>query len=157
MRAGPVPRCLPTSRRSPATSSRVRHAAVPRRGGRPPATAATTTLVRLSCLDDDAQGEPLEVLWESGAGRASRSTGEAWERVAERGFDPPKLFSAYLHTLRWNCVTATDPNLFQAPFRAGIKIDAYQLEPLRKALLPAAGEPVHRRRRRASARRSRPG
>jgi SNF2 family DNA or RNA helicase len=39
-----------------------------------------------------------------------------------------------LHTLRWNCVTATDPNLFQAPFRAGIKIDAYQMEPLRKAL-----------------------
>jgi len=31
-------------------------------------------------------------------------------------------------------VTATDPNLFQAPFRAGIKIDAYQMEPLRKAL-----------------------
>ena len=26
------------------------------------------------------------------------------------------------------------PNLFQAPFRAGIKIDAYQMEPLRKAL-----------------------
>ena len=55
--------------------------------------------------------------------------------VAERGFDPPRLFSAYLHTLRWNCVTATDPKLFQSPFRAGIKIDAYQLEPLRKALL----------------------
>ena len=31
-------------------------------------------------------------------------------------------------------MTATDPNLFQAPFRAGIRIDAYQLEPLRKAL-----------------------
>lgn len=30
---------------------------------------------------------------------------------------------------------ATDPTLFQAPYRAGIKIDAYQLEPLRKALL----------------------
>jgi SNF2 family DNA or RNA helicase len=28
----------------------------------------------------------------------------------------------------------TDPTLLQAPFRAGIKIDAYQLEPLRKAL-----------------------
>ena len=31
-------------------------------------------------------------------------------------------------------MTATDPNLFQSPFRAGIKIDAYQMEPLRKAL-----------------------
>ena len=46
-----------------------------------------------------------------------------------------KLFAAYLHTLRWNCVTATDPRLFQAPFRAGIRIEPYQLEPLRKALL----------------------
>ena len=34
----------------------------------------------------------------------------------------------------WNR-TATDPRLFQAPYRAGIHIDAYQLEPLRKALL----------------------
>jgi superfamily II DNA or RNA helicase len=31
-------------------------------------------------------------------------------------------------------VTSTDPNLFQSPFRAGIRIDAYQLEPLQKAL-----------------------
>ena len=52
----------------------------------------------------------------------------------ERGFDEPALFAAYLRTLSWNCVTATDPNLFQAPFRAGIRIDAYQLEPLWKAL-----------------------
>ena len=50
------------------------------------------------------------------------------------GFDPPRYFAAFLHTLRWNCVTATNPNLFQSPFRAGIKIDAYQMEPLRKAL-----------------------
>ena len=53
---------------------------------------------------------------------------------AEKGFDDPELFAAYLRTLSWNCVTATDPNLFQAPFRAGIRIDAYQLEPLHKAL-----------------------
>jgi superfamily II DNA or RNA helicase len=32
-------------------------------------------------------------------------------------------------------MTATNPRLFQAPFRAGIRMDAYQLEPLRKALL----------------------
>jgi hypothetical protein len=54
--------------------------------------------------------------------------------LAAKGFDPPRHFAAFLHTLRWNCVTATDPNLFQAPFRAGIKIDAYQMEPLLKAL-----------------------
>jgi hypothetical protein len=34
----------------------------------------------------------------------------------------------------WNCVTSTNPKLFQSPFRAGIKLDSYQLEPLRNAL-----------------------
>ena len=90
-------------------------------------------LVRMSCLDDDAQGQPLEVLWEKEVDPES-ITAEAWQEIAKRGFDPPKLFSAYLHTLQWNCVTSTDPNLFQSPFRAGIRIDAYQLEPLQKAL-----------------------
>ena len=91
-------------------------------------------MVRLSCVDDDNQGQPLQVLWEREID-AEIVTGEAWEAVAKRGFDPPRLFAAYLNTLKWNCVTATNPKLFQSPFRAGIKLDAYQLEPLRKALL----------------------
>ena len=99
----------------------------------PPAIGDDATLVRMSCLDDDAQGQPLEVLWEKEVDPES-ITAEAWQEIASRGFDPPKLFSAYLHTLQWNCVTSTDPNLFQSPFRAGIRIDAYQLEPLQKAL-----------------------
>jgi SNF2 family DNA or RNA helicase len=100
----------------------------------PPLAAAEATLVRLACLDDDAQGQELEVLWEAELD-AEVLTGTGWGHLASRGFDPPRLFSAYLHTLRWNCVTATNPRLFQSPFRAGIKIDAYQIEPLRKALL----------------------
>jgi SNF2 family DNA or RNA helicase len=99
-----------------------------------PTTAGDSTLVRLSCVDDDNQGQPLEVLWERELD-PEILTGEAWEAIATRGFDQPTLFAAYLHTLRWNCVTATDPRLFQAPFRAGIRLDAYQLEPLRKALV----------------------
>jgi SNF2 family DNA or RNA helicase len=99
-----------------------------------PTCAADTTLVCLSCLDDDAQGQELAVLWEAELD-AEVLTGTGWDHLAARGFDPPHLFSAYLHTLRWNCVTATNPRLFQAPFRAGIRIDAYQIEPLRKALL----------------------
>ena len=91
------------------------------------------TLVDLSCLDDDAQGEPLSVLWEHELD-ARVLDDDGWSAVAEKGFDNPALFAAYLRTLSWNCVTATDPNLFQAPFRAGIRIDAYQLDPLRKAL-----------------------
>ena len=89
--------------------------------------------VSLACADDDAQGQTLEVYWDFEIDRRILEQ-EAWSAIGGRGFDPPRHFGAFLHTLRWNCVTATDPNLFQSPFRAGIKIDAYQMEPLRKAL-----------------------
>lgn len=92
-----------------------------------------STLVSLSCVEDDAQGQLLDVLWEQEIDSEVK-TGEAWDVIARKGFDPSKLFAAYLNSLRWNCVTSTDPRLFQSPFRAGIKLDAYQLEPLRKAL-----------------------
>ncbi len=91
------------------------------------------TLVRLACLEDDAQGEPLEVFWEREID-ARLMEASSWEMVAHKGFDDARYFSAYLHALRWNCVTSTEPKLFQAPYRAGIEVKAYQLEPLRKAL-----------------------
>lgn len=98
-----------------------------------PSTAGQSPLVRLACADDDAQGQVLEVYWNYELDQRVLDE-EAWRDIGSKGFDPPDHFAAYLHTLGWNCVTATDPNLFQAPFRAGIKIDAYQMEPLRKAL-----------------------
>jgi len=99
----------------------------------PPPQSGDSTRVRLSCIEDDAQSEPLEVLWEREVdARLLRQTD--WDRIASRGFDEPRLFSAYLHTLRWSCVTATDPKLFQAPYRAGIEVKAYQLQPLRMAI-----------------------
>ncbi len=97
-----------------------------------PALPARDSRVRMSCLDDDAQGEELEVLWEREVDAELRTAG--WQAALHKGFDDPKLFSAWLHTLRWNCVTSTRPELFQAPWRAGIEVKAYQLEPLRKAL-----------------------
>ena len=97
------------------------------------AAPPTSPRVSLACADDDAQGQTLEVYWDFEIDRRILEQ-EAWSTIGARGFDPPRYFSAFLHTLRWSCVTATDPNLFQSPFRAGIKIDAYQMEPLRKAL-----------------------
>lgn len=97
-------------------------------------TKEQDTKVSLSCLEDDALGESLEVLWEREID-AKIVGATSWESIANRGFDNPRLFSAYLHTLRWNCVISTDAKLFQAPYRAGIEVKAYQLEPLRKALL----------------------
>lgn len=97
------------------------------RGDRP----EDATLVRMHCIEDDAPGAPLEVLWEL----------ELDPRILEDdkptvggGLDEPKMFGAWLNALRWNCVSSTDKTLLQAPFRAGIDIKPYQLEPLRKAL-----------------------
>ena len=92
-----------------------------------------TAVVKLACADDDAQGQELEVYWDYELDRQILSD-EGWNTLGKGGFDPPRQFAAFLHTLRWNCVTSTDPGIFQAPFRSGIKIDAYQMEPLRKAL-----------------------
>ncbi len=90
--------------------------------------------VRLACVDDDNQGAALEVFWEYEPDRLILEDA-GWDGLAAKGLDLPRQFAAFLNTLRWNCTTATDPTLFQAPFRAGITIDAYQMEPLRKALL----------------------
>jgi hypothetical protein len=104
-----------------------------------PATAPDeSTRVALVCLDDDHQGVALEVLWELELGARvlqpeTHAIGHA-SRV-----DPPRHFAAYLHAVKWSAVSATDAQLFQSPFRAGIKLMAHQLSPLRKALaLPRA-------------------
>jgi SNF2 family DNA or RNA helicase len=91
------------------------------------------TSLRLACVDDDAQGEVVEVLWDAELD-GSILKDDGWATVAKFGTDDPRVFSAYLRALRWNTATAADRDLFQAPFRAGIHQDAYQLLPLRKAL-----------------------
>jgi len=96
------------------------------------------TKVDLVCLDDDNQGKSLSVLWELELGARILAPERAGLGKINK-FDKPSLFAAYLNALKWNSVTATDPNLFQSPFRAGIAILNHQLIPLQKALnLPRA-------------------
>ncbi|MDZ4799926.1 MAG: DISARM system SNF2-like helicase DrmD [Bryobacteraceae bacterium] len=99
-----------------------------------PPNPGDATLVTLSCIEHDAQGRRIQVLWELEPDARIKNQ-DRFRGIGTRDFDNPEHFAAYLNTLRWNCVTATDPTLFQSPFRAGIKIEDYQLEPLRKALL----------------------
>lgn len=104
----------------------------------PPPEEGHATRVSLVCLDDDNQGQPLEVLWELELGARVRQP-ETQGLGQLTDIDPPRYFAAYLHALKWNSVTATDARLFQAPFRAGIKLFNHQLTPLKKALeLPRA-------------------
>ena len=96
------------------------------------------TRVELTCLDDDAAGRELEVLWERELGARVIEPEDKGLGVIER-LDQPRHFAAYLHALRWSSVTSTDGKLFQSPFRAGIKLMRHQLVPLMKALeLPRA-------------------
>lgn len=95
-------------------------------------------LVRLICLDDDDPGRQLEVLWSLELG-ARIVAPETHGIGSPSKLDPPAHFGAYLHALKWSAVSAADATLFQAPFRAGIKLMAHQLTPLMKALeLPRA-------------------
>ena len=90
--------------------------------------------VSLACVDDDAQGERLNVLWDAEID-AQVLPAEDWNSIGAGGSNDASTFAAYLRTAKWSAATSADPSLFQAPFRAGIRLDAYQLEPLRKALL----------------------
>ena len=92
-----------------------------------------SAIVRLACAEDDSPGEPLEVFWNYEPDRRVLED-DGWKSLAKGQFDEPRQFAAFYRTLLWNCVTATDRDLLQAPFRAGIRLDAYQMEPLRKAL-----------------------
>jgi hypothetical protein len=99
----------------------------------PPPEPGQQTRVELVCLDDDNPGRHLSVLWELELG-AKVLHPEAHGLGAVTKMDPPRHFGAYFHALKWNSVTATDAKLFQAPFRAGIKLMNHQLTPLKKAL-----------------------
>jgi hypothetical protein len=87
----------------------------------------------LACVDDDASGDAIRVLWDAEIDPVLRDE-EAWASLGFGGGDGPEAFSAYLRTVKWRTATAAERDLFQAPFRAGIRLDAYQLLPLRKAL-----------------------
>ena len=90
-------------------------------------------VVDLACIDDDAQGQRLSVIWPAEIDAKVIPAGRSALRDNPKP-DDPRVFAAYLHALRWGCVTSTDPTLFQSPLRAGIVPKAYQLEPLKKAL-----------------------
>lgn len=99
----------------------------------PPAEVDEATVVKLVCLDDDSQGKRLDVLWELELGaKVIKTEREGLGTVA--ALDDPRAWAAYLHALKWSCVSATDARLFQSPFRAGIQIMNHQLTALKKAL-----------------------
>jgi len=96
-------------------------------------TSKNTTqhLVSLNCIEDDALGESLHVIWELEPGtRVDEKVGLP-EPV---GFDSPRRLAAFLDAVQWGAVSSADVKALQAPFRSGIEIEDYQLDPLVRAV-----------------------
>ncbi|VBT21728.1 helicase SNF2 family protein [Burkholderia pseudomallei] len=88
-------------------------------------------LVSLSCVEDDAAGEELRVIWELEPG-ASILERASMPNVS--GFDEPERLDAFLNAVRWGAVAQGDTRILQAPFRSGVEIEDYQLDPLARAI-----------------------
>jgi superfamily II DNA or RNA helicase len=87
----------------------------------------------LISVEDDATGEELKVVWEIEPGTRVVERAELPSISAEHVGDPSTL-DAFLDAVRWGAVTSADHQSVQAPFRSGITIEDYQLEPLVRAL-----------------------
>jgi superfamily II DNA or RNA helicase len=88
-------------------------------------------LIRLNAIDEDALGEEIEVVWEL----------EPGAHVIERaglpritGLDDPMTLQAFLDAVTWGAATNADRGFLQAPFRSGVSIEDYQLDPLVRAI-----------------------
>jgi superfamily II DNA or RNA helicase len=91
------------------------------------------TLITLSSVEDDGLGEELRVLWELEVGRRILDSATLPD-IGRGRFDDPATLGAFLDALRWGAVTNAETTVLQAPFRAGIAIEDYQLEPVTRAL-----------------------
>ena len=96
-----------------------------------------THVVQLQSLEEDRLGQELAVVWELEVGQTVAPDQGLPETISPDGFDDPNTLAAFVDAVRWGAVTSADGNSFQAPFRSGANVEAYQLEPLRRALQSA--------------------
>lgn len=87
--------------------------------------------VRLASIDEDALGEELQVIWEIEPGA------HVIERAglpAITGQDDSDTLEAFLDAVRWGAATNADRGFLQAPFRSGVTLEDFQLDPLVRAI-----------------------
>lgn len=88
-------------------------------------------LLTLSSIEDDGLGEEVQVVWEIEPGA------RIIEKVAlpePAAFDPPAKLDAFLDAVRWGAASTADYKNIQSPFRSGIEIEDYQLDPVVRAI-----------------------
>jgi len=88
-------------------------------------------LVTLSSVEDDALGEELQVIWEIEPGV---SVVERNALPAPVSFDSPQRLDTFLNAVRWGAVSSADIRALQAPFRSGVELEDYQLDPVVRAI-----------------------
>lgn len=98
------------------------------------AVAQLSHVVELQSLDEDRLGEQLSVVWELEVGHTVTPAQGLPETMHLATFDDPTTLAGFIDAMRWGAVTSADPNRYQAPFWSGANVEAYQLEPLRRAL-----------------------
>jgi superfamily II DNA or RNA helicase len=88
-------------------------------------------LVSLASVEDDGLGEELQVIWELEPGSRPLEKAALPEPT---GFDEPRRLDAFLDAVRWGATSSADVRALQAPFRSGIEIEDYQLDPVVRAI-----------------------
>ena len=104
---------------------------------RSPADEAVPALnhaVTLQALDEDRLGEELTVVWELEVGHTVTPAQGLPTQINPDAFDDPNTLAGFVDAMRWGAVTSADDRSLQAPFHSGVAVEAYQLEPLRRAL-----------------------
>jgi hypothetical protein len=91
----------------------------------------TSHLLKLSSVEDDGLGEELEVVWELEPGTSIHEKSTLPDPTS---FDDPKRLRAFLDAVKWGAVSQSDDRTLHSPFRSGIEIDDYQLDPVVRAL-----------------------
>jgi superfamily II DNA or RNA helicase len=97
--------------------------------------AALSHVVDLQSLDEDRLGEQLSVVWELEVGQTVTPAQGLPDVIRPDGFDDPETLAGFVDAMRWGAVTSADSSRLQAPFWSGVNVEAYQLEPLRRALM----------------------
>jgi superfamily II DNA or RNA helicase len=97
-------------------------------------TARLSHVIDLQSLDEDRLGEQLSVVWELEVGHTVYPPQGLPDVIYAEAFDDPTTLAGFVDAMRWGAVTSADPNRYQAPFWSGVNVEAYQLEPLRRAL-----------------------
>ncbi|MFG2470142.1 DISARM system SNF2-like helicase DrmD [Streptomyces canus] len=91
------------------------------------------TLVHLQSVADGRFGDTLSVIWEVEPGRRVLPAGSLPDASAG-SYDPPNRLAAFLDAVRWSAVASADGRTLQAPFRSGVAVEPYQLEPVSRAV-----------------------